>query len=153
MNGFKLALIALALWGLAGAATTAAQAPEGVQQLLEQYGNAVDAGDAEAAAALYAEDARIYTPEGEVVSGSEALVRFHRSIGRIEGATTEGLLVGEDAWFEVGTYAAQGPSEEGEALEDSGGYTALIQREGDAWRFRRVVLYERGGEAEPGQDG
>ena len=153
MSGFKIALATLALWGLALAETTAAQAPEGVQQLLERYGNAVDAGDAEAAAALYAEGARIYTAEGEVLSSPEAITRFHRGMGEVEGATTEGLLLGEDAWFEIGTYTAVGSSESGEELEESGGYTALMRREGEAWRFYRVVLYDRSAETGAGQDG
>lgn len=141
------------LWCLTGAETTAAQAPEGVQRLLEQLGNAVDRGDVEAAAALYAEDARIYTPAGEVLSSPQAIQQFHRAGGGLEGETTEGFLIGEDTWFEIGTYTAQRPSAAGEVLEQSGGYTALIKQEGEVWRLYRVVLYNHDGDAKPSRDG
>ena len=145
---YILALFSLCC--LAGAETAAAQAPEGVQRLMERLGSAVDEGDAGAAAALYADDARIYTPEGEVLSSPEAIEQFHQDIRGLEGETREGLLIGEGMWFEVGTYVAQGSSDAGEDLEQAGGYTALIKQEGEAWELYRVVVYHHDGDAGPG---
>ena len=100
---------------------------------------AMRAGDAQAAATIYADDAVLMVPAVDVVHGRSAIERFWR-IGLDAGIQDVQLDVLEisragDVVVEIGAYALRLVSERGIPVEDRGKYLTVhrVQTDG-GWR-------------------
>lgn len=132
-------LVALAL-----ALPVGAFAQPGTPDLRAQVGKvgeawqaAFNAGDANALAALYTQDARLLPPGSEPVSGPVAIKAYFASqmAGGAKFALTPAEVVGfGDFAFETGQWVATGA--DGRHL-DHGTYATLYQRAGGAWKLHR----------------
>jgi len=117
-----------------------AQTPDeaSLLDLVPAWATAYNAGDLDALAALYTEDAVIMPPNGERVNGHEAMKALARSY--IEAGAVEIELPppdaydvsGETAWIE-GTYRFTAP--DGSPL-DVGKYLDIYRFEDGVWRIQ-----------------
>jgi uncharacterized protein (TIGR02246 family) len=133
--------------------TNDAQAIDEVRQLLQAAENA---GDANAAAALMADDVVVMVPDFEAQEGKEACVAFlHDVLGwlfehferRITYTSAEVTVVGELA-FDRGTFAfSVTPKAGGATTETTGKYLWLLRRTDGAWKVTRMIVC-RDGEGE-----
>jgi uncharacterized protein (TIGR02246 family) len=138
-----LCLSALLLSGAVHAADTAQdlKAMHGIEQ---SWMKAYNAGDAEAIAALYADDALLMPPNQPGVSG-KAAIRSH-FIKEVAAAKKEGLVVSGsatpdgatngDLGWEAGTYTVKDKS--GRVLE-AGKYLSVFRKADGKWRYVRDI--------------
>jgi uncharacterized protein (TIGR02246 family) len=106
------------------------------------FQSALGAGDAEAAAAMYADDATLVAPAADVMHGRLAIERFWRTgvetgIHQVELAMVDLQLRGDVA-FEVGRYALHVVPESGGSVVDRGRYLIVHRVEPDG-RWRRAA--------------
>jgi uncharacterized protein (TIGR02246 family) len=100
---------------------------------------AVAAGNASAAADLYADDATLIAPAADVLHGRSAIERFWQT-GVETGIVDLQLEVGEvqrrgEIAFEVGAYALRLAAESGGPVVDRGRYLVVLRVEPDGqWR-------------------
>jgi uncharacterized protein (TIGR02246 family) len=103
---------------------------------------ALSAGDAEAAAAIYADDATLLAPAADVLHGRSAIERFWRTgvqtgIEQVELVALD-LQQRGDVAFEVGRYALYVAPETGARVIDRGRYLIVHHVEADG-RWRRAA--------------
>ena len=97
-------------------------------------------GDAKAAAAVYAANARLLAPSAELLRGSEAIEAFWRA-GLEAGITSAELEEveldqHEGLAYEIGRYAVQLEPAEGGTVVDRGNYLLVHERQEDgSWRW------------------
>ena len=106
------------------------------------FEQALQRGDAAAAAALYADDATLLAPASEVLRGRPAIERFWRTgvetgIQRVEVVVLDLRQRGEVA-LEVGEYALHVAVEAGGSLVDRGRYLIVHRIDPDG-QWRRVA--------------
>jgi uncharacterized protein (TIGR02246 family) len=104
--------------------------------------SALSSGDAEAAAAIYADDATLLAPAADVLQGRPAIERFWRTgvetgIEQVELAVID-LQQRGDIAFEVGRYALHVVPESGARVVDRGRYLVVHRVEADG-RWRRAA--------------
>ena len=121
-----------------------------------QFMQAIGQGDAAAAAATYAPDAKIYRDDGSMGSGTQAIQETYQGLldagfTASEVTPTETVVMGHTAW-EIGTYTYTGQSAEGEAMTLSGEYIALLEHEDGMWKLVRTVGFTRGMPEEASMD-
>jgi uncharacterized protein (TIGR02246 family) len=111
--------------------------PDRAQQAIEaavaSYVTAANRGDADALAALYADDAVLLPPDHEPIQGREAIGEFWRQ-GTDEGleVTTLRVDVSGDVGYLVGRYRLPATEEE---PADSGKSVLCLKRQGDGtWK-------------------
>ena len=97
--------------------------------------------DAVGVAACYTEDAQLMPPNGEIVSGREAVQEamqgfLNAGVKEIRLATTEVEGHGDTA-HEVGTYTLMG---ENEQTMDEGKYIVIWKKVGDEWKLSRDIF-------------
>jgi uncharacterized protein (TIGR02246 family) len=123
-----------------------------IEATVDRYVAASNEGDAEALAALYADDALLLPPDHEPIHGREAIVEFWRE-GTDEGLEVSPLRleVNGDVAYMVGRYRLP-PTEEEAA--DSGQYVLCLKRQPDgAWKLTADIWNGSGGTDERGADG
>ena len=111
---------------------------DNVNQRLSQ---AVQDGDAAAAAALYTEDGKFLAPNADFFSGRDAIQGFFQGAidGGIKGlnlATLELEIQGDSA-HEVGTYELVA---DGGVVADSGKFIVIWKRIDGNWRLHRDMI-------------
>ncbi len=111
---------------------------DNVNQRLSQ---AVQDGDAAAAAALYTEDGKFLAPNADFFSGRDAIQGFFQGAidGGIKGlnlATLELEIQGDSA-HEVGTYELVA---DGGVVADSGKFLVIWKRVDGSWRLHRDMI-------------
>lgn len=132
-------LLALALASPVGAFAQAGTPDLRAQvvKLGEAWQAAFNAGDANALAALYTQDARLLPPGSEPLSGPVAIKGYFASqVGagtKFALTSTEVMGFGDFA-FETGQWVATGA--DGRHL-DHGTYATLFQKVGGAWKLHR----------------
>ncbi|HZQ66605.1 MAG TPA: DUF4440 domain-containing protein [Gaiellaceae bacterium] len=110
---------------------------------------ALAAGDASAAAAVYAEDARLLPPGAEPMCGRAAIEAFWRA-GFQAGVAGLSLQVsalrgGEELAYEVGSYELRLRPAEASPVAETGNYLYVHARdENGCWR-RAVEMFGPGG--------
>ncbi len=109
-----------------------------VNQRLSQ---AVQNGDAAAAAALYTEDGKFLAPNADFFSGRDAIQGFFQGAidGGIKGLnlTTLELEILGDTAHEVGTYELVA---DGGVVADSGKFIVIWKRIDGTWRLHRDMI-------------
>ncbi len=103
------------------------------------------AGDAEAMAAFYAEDAIYSHPGLPAVQGRDSIraviSRTHPPGGTIEIQPTDVMVLGPDLVYEFGTGRVSfTPPEADEPVTMESTYSALLRRTADGWRLAREAL-------------
>jgi len=149
-----LGVLAALFAGCRGESSPALQAASrgAVEATVDRYVAASNEGDAEALAALYADDALLLPPDHEPIHGREAIVEFWRQ-GTDEGLEVSPLRleVNGDVAYMVGRYRLP-PTEEEAA--DSGQYVLCLKRQADgAWKLTADIWNGSGGTDERGADG
>jgi ketosteroid isomerase-like protein len=106
----------------------------------DAFADAIARGDAAAAAAVYAEDARLLPPGAEPLAGRTAAERFWR--GEIDagvcGLELETLELEQrgDTAIEVGRYVLASARPRAEATTDRGKYVVIHKRQADgSWKW------------------
>ncbi len=111
---------------------------DNVNQRLSQ---AVQDGDAAAAAALYTEDGKFLAPNADFFSGRDAIQGFFQGAidGGIKGLnlTTLELEIQGDSAHEVGTYELVA---DGGVVADSGKFIVIWKRVDGSWRLHRDMI-------------
>jgi ketosteroid isomerase-like protein len=101
---------------------------------------ALRSGDAKAATAVYAGNARLLAPSAELLRGSEAIEAFWRAgieagISGVELNSFE-LEYNDGLAYEIGRYALQLEPAEGGTVVDRGNYLLVHERQEDgSWRW------------------
>lgn len=116
-------------------------ASKAIPVIYEEFMSAVERGDASALAALYTEDAQIFPPGSDIVSGAGALPGFWAAmLGMgIKRCTFESLEIEEqgDTAFETGRVTLYG---EGGVLIDTPKYLVIWKRQDGTWRLHRDIF-------------
>jgi uncharacterized protein (TIGR02246 family) len=148
-----LGLLAAAIAGCAGRPSPVDSASRGaIEATVDRYVAASNEGDADALAALYAEDALLLPPDHEPIHGRAAIVEFWRQ-GTDAGleVSTLRLEVAGDVAYMVGRYRLP-PTEEEAA--DSGQYVLCLKRQADgAWKLTADIWNGSAESDERGADG
>ena len=102
----RLTMLALCL-GVSSAAPALAQNAATIQKLNDKWAAAFNKGDAAAVAAMYAEDADVLPPGGEMVKGRSAIEAFWKQtaqqVGDAKLVTVDVLPLGRRGAREIGT--------------------------------------------------
>ena len=107
----------------------------------QRLAEAVEKGDAAAAAALYTEDGKFLAPNADFFSGRDAIQGFFQAAidGGIKGlnlSTLELEIQGETG-YEVGTYELV---VDGGVVADSGKFIVIWKRVGGTWQLHRDMI-------------
>ncbi len=107
----------------------------------QRLAQAVQNGDAAAAAALYTEDGKFLAPNADFFSGRDAIQDFFQGAidGGIKGLnlTTLELEIQGDTAHEVGTYELV---VDGGVVADSGKFIVIWKRIDGTWRLHRDMI-------------
>jgi ketosteroid isomerase-like protein len=106
---------------------------------------ALQSGDARAAAALYADDARLLAPSAGLIEGRAAIAAFWQAgigagIAEVELEKLETERDGSVAW-EIGRYALRLEPAEGASVVDRGKYVLVHRRQDDGSWLRAVEMF------------
>jgi uncharacterized protein (TIGR02246 family) len=142
----RSALYAMAVLGLLAAAPFASAADDAatIRAGTEAWIKAHNAGNADAIAAMYAEDAVVMPPGAPVARGRAAIKQF--IVKDIAEARTAGVTLvlakesdvavkGDSAWH-AGTYTVK---DKAGATVDSGGYMEIWRKAGGKWLIVRDI--------------
>jgi uncharacterized protein (TIGR02246 family) len=140
------ALYAMALLGLLAAAPSASAADDAatIRAGTESWMKAYNAGNADAIASMYAEDAVVMPPGAPTARGRAAIKQF--LVKDIAGARSAGVTLvmakesdvgvnGDVAWH-AGTYTVR---DKAGATVDSGGYMEVWRKTGGKWLIIRDI--------------
>lgn len=105
-------------------------------QMNRDFASALNAKDAKAAAALYAEDAVLIPPGEPLVRGREAIEEYWRGAiesGGVRNVSVETMdaLSSGSLGYETGSFVLTANGPDGEAVTDRGRYIELLRREPD----------------------
>jgi uncharacterized protein (TIGR02246 family) len=123
---------------------------QAIEAAVARYVAASNQGDADALAALYADDAMLLPPDHEPIRGRQAIGDFWRQ-GTDEGlrVTTLKVEVEGDLGYLVGRYNLP-PTDEEPA--DSGKYVMCLRRQRDgSWKLT-ADIWNRSGDDDEGDD-
>lgn len=132
--------VGMALIALLTGPVQAGPEEEAIENKLQQYEARFNAGDAEAVAKLFAEDAVYYGPLGNVFEGRDAVEeRYRRSLeAGFSDMSVEALEIRilEDTAYDVARYTIMSPA--GEPL--TGYHLAILENEGGEWIVKRTLV-------------
>ena len=139
----RQALIFFAIASFTGAISNAAQ-QQNIRSAIEagnqKFIQAFQKGDSAAVAALYAANAQVLPPNGEIASGDEPIQKFWQGVmdSGIKAAQLETLEVEafDDTAYEVGKYTLTG---EGGKIMDRGKYIVIWKRVNGEWKLYRDI--------------
>lgn len=111
---------------------------ERIHEANERFMGAIRAADSATMPSLYTTDAKILPPNGDAVSGADAIAKYWQAffdlgIAAAQPETLEVIPMGDYA-LEVGQYSLFG---EGEVLADRGKIMVLWKNEGGVWKMHR----------------
>jgi len=140
MKNVLLFVVVLALSACSGAEdamqTEVSASKMELSQMNRDFAAALNAKDAKAAAALYAEDAVLIPPGEALVRGREAIEEYWR--GAIESGGVRDVSVetmdahsSGSLGYETGSFVLTVNGPDGEAVTDRGRYIELLRREAD----------------------
>jgi uncharacterized protein (TIGR02246 family) len=130
-------LTALTIIGLCLPASAMAQDKATIQSLNDKFVQAVDAGDAAAIASLYADDAVILPPGGEMMKGRSAIQAFWKAAmeqfehGKLTAVDVKPL--GSEAAREIGTFSFR--TKGSQPQEITGKYVVVWEKVGSDWKL------------------
>ena len=106
---------------------------------------ALGGGDAAAASALYAEDARLLAPSAELIEGREAIADFWRAglQAGVAAVELEAIEVerSDSVAYEIGRYVLRLQAETGEDVVDRGKYMLVHEQQPDGSWLRAVEMF------------
>lgn len=105
---------------------------EELGQMNRDFAKALMAGDAEAAASLYDENASLLPPNEPIVTGHENIKAYWQGAidAGIVGASVKTIAASSDGdlGYEIGTFELQFKGENDSIIVDTGKYTEILQR-------------------------
>ena len=111
-----------------------------IEEVGKKFTDAIGKGDAAAIAQLYTTNAQAFPPNGDPVSGRDAIQKMWAGVlaSGVKGAKLQTVEVEtfRDTAYEVGTYEMTG---EGGKHLDHGKYIVVWKREGDSWKLHRDI--------------
>jgi uncharacterized protein (TIGR02246 family) len=124
------------------AQSTSTDVRDAISAVVENFMAAVGRGDAAGLAALYTENGQVLPPNGDVVTGQEAIRALWQAVMDmmgIEGAKLESVEVEGhgDTAIEVGKYTLLGG--EGQEL-DHGKYIVIWKHQDGQWKLHRDIF-------------
>jgi uncharacterized protein (TIGR02246 family) len=134
---FVMVLTLSACSGQEDAMQTEVSASKGeLGQMNRDFGAALNAKDATAAAALYTEDAVLIPPGEPIVRGRRAIEEYWRNaleLGGVRDVSVETMdaLSSGSLGYEIGSFVLTAKGPDGEAVVDRGRYIELLRREPD----------------------
>jgi uncharacterized protein (TIGR02246 family) len=130
----RSAALALCL-GFAVTGSAAAQTAAMIQQLNDKWEDAFNKGDAAAVAAMYAENAYVLPPGGDMVKGRPAIEAFWKQAGQQVGnaklVTLDVLPLGPSAAREIGTVTLETKARPPQQMV--GKYAVVWRKIGGRW--------------------
>lgn len=123
-----------------------------IGRLRTEFIAALRSGDAAAASALYADDARLIAPSAELIRGRAAIEAFWRAgldtgVSEIELESLE-FGIEEGLAYEIGRYALTLEPVEGDKVVDRGKYLLVHERQEDgSWRWAAEMFNPDAGPA------
>jgi uncharacterized protein (TIGR02246 family) len=130
----RIAALALC-FGMAVAGLAQAQTAATMQRLNDKWTEAFNKGDAAAVAAMYAEDAYVLPPGGDMVKGRSAIEAFWKQAGQQVGdaklVTLDVLPLGPRAAREVGTVTLETKAQPPQQIV--GKYSVVWRKIGGRW--------------------
>jgi len=135
----KISLVCLSLTFAFTNCTKKKEAKENISATVEKLGQmnrdfakALIAGDAEAAANLYDENASLLPPNEPIVTGRENIRNYWQGAidAGIVGASVKTISASSDGdlGYEIGTFELQFKGENDSIIIDTGKYTEILQR-------------------------
>jgi uncharacterized protein (TIGR02246 family) len=130
----RVAVLALCL-GVLFAGPALAQTKSTIQQLNDKWTVAFNKGDAATIAAMYADDAYVLPPGGDMVEGRKAIEAFWqgavKQLGDARLVTMDVLPLGPRAAREIGTVTLETKTQPPQQIV--GKYTVVWRRVGGHW--------------------
>lgn len=130
----RSAVLALCV-GLAAAGSASAQTVATIRQLNDKWEDAFNKGDVAAVAAMYAEDAYVLPPGGNMVKGRSAIEAFWKTAGQQVGdaklVTVDVLPLGPRAAREIGTVTLETKAQPPQQVV--GKYVVVWRKIGGRW--------------------
>jgi uncharacterized protein (TIGR02246 family) len=130
----RVAVLALCL-GMLFARPALAQTKSTIQQLNDKWTAAFNKGDAATIAAMYADDAYVLPPGGDMVEGRKAIEAFWqgavKQLGDARLVTMDVLPLGPRAAREIGTVTLETKTQPPQQIV--GKYTVVWRRVGGHW--------------------
>jgi uncharacterized protein (TIGR02246 family) len=119
------------------AATALAQDKTAIENLNDAWRAAFNKGDAQAVAAMYADDAYVLPPDSDIVKGRAAIEAFWRQaaqhLGDAKLTTLDALPLGPDAAREIGTVTLKTKGQPPQ--EVVGKYAVVWRKIGGEWKL------------------
>jgi ketosteroid isomerase-like protein len=127
---------------LSASALQAQQAPEPLQDLIDKWESAFNAGDYEALARLYTTDAIRMPPGEDLIQGQEAIVQSNQQFAgfKIEIEAYSGII-GEANGSTWGTYKLTGMAD-GMPVTIEGRWMNAAKKTTEGWRIHRDIWHE-----------
>ena len=127
---------ALLVAGLLLFATPAmAQSKAAIQKLNDAWSAAFNKGDGAAVAALYAEDAYVLPPGGDMIKGRDKIAAFWKDtvqkLGDVKLTTLDIVRLGRSAALEIGTVSLKTKGDQSQAIE--GKYAVVWRKIDGQW--------------------
>ena len=118
-----------------------AQDKADIQQMQDKLAEALNKGDAAAAAEIYAEDAHLLPPGAEMIQGRENIQKYWQAA--MEGVqdvklTAEDVeALSDEAVREIGSFSLKTKGEQ--AQEVIGKYVIIWEKDGDEWQAKTDI--------------
>lgn len=115
-----------------------------IKAIADQYVKATLAGDANAVAALYTEDAIEMPPNEPMIKGRAAIQQFYEKAfkeGKISSFTLTHLETRSagEIGYDVGTYNQMMTPSGGTDMPDTGKFTVILKRSGADWKVAYAI--------------
>jgi len=114
------------------AAPAMAQSKAAIQKLNDAWTAAFNKGDGQAVAAMYAENAYVLPPGGDMIQGRDKIAAFWtdavQKLGDVKLTTVDIVRLGRSAALEIGTVSLKTKGDQSQAIE---GKYAVVWREID----------------------
>jgi uncharacterized protein (TIGR02246 family) len=142
MRRFTLALGFAAISFFIGHAWSQESPENAVRKLATDFSAAFNKHDAEAIAALFAQDGIFVPANGKIVRGRDEIKAYHQT--SFEGGAKEHSapvlevhqLKSADAVYALGTFGFAIPKKDADPVKIGGSWTAVDVKEGDQWRIK-----------------
>ena len=137
------AILIAAFASLAYGQNQAAGARKAVEENNKKLVAALNRGDAAAAAAIYATDAKAFPPNSQVVEGRQniqALWAGFVSGGlKLQSLNSVDVNLNGNVAVETGKYVVTVPTASGGTITDEGKYVVVWKRQGRGWKIFRDI--------------
>lgn len=140
MKSAIYATVSLAIFVFPG--IVAADAVAEIEATGQEFESALNAGDAEALAGLFTDDAVVLPPDMPRLEGRDAIRDLWQGfidVGVQGELTVDEVEVLGDTAIKVGSYTVTIPGEDGAETTETGKFLEVLKQEEGAWRIHRDI--------------